>query len=141
MLHASLTRTLVPASVKGKSLSRGWDEYIWSSCSAYFSTRRVETVIFDPFNCHKTCLKYPCETWSYSIFANEFERALDPHDASLKIVNMFYFLAWSFFRQNFFSPIFRSEVCSTIIHDKTNFTRTRLMIRKIQLKWNKLNQI
>ena len=45
-------------SLNGKSLSHCWGfEQILSSCSAYFSN--WGTVIFDPFNCHKTCLKYP----------------------------------------------------------------------------------
>ena len=45
-------------SLNGTSLSHCWGfEQILSSCSAYFSNWHVG--IFDPFNCHKTCLKYP----------------------------------------------------------------------------------
>ena len=68
-------------------------ECIWSSCSAYFSSRRVETVIFDPFNCHKTCLKYPW--WNLTkdteYLQTSSERALYPRVA-LKLTNMFSFL-------------------------------------------------
>ena len=70
LMTLGLLWVLVPTL---RSLSLLLRVYLDTSCSAYFSAWRVETVIFDPFNCHKTCLKYPLEELDlgYSIFAND----------------------------------------------------------------------